>query len=121
MMMDTFAEYDQEITGHDRASTNKHMPPLVYYALKLNGEAGEVAEAIGKMYRDNDGVMTKEIAHAILLELGDCLWYMTRIARFLGFSLGRAAVENVLKLARRRDQGKDAKAELAAAMARTAA
>lgn len=119
MMMDTFSEYDSEITSHDSMTTSRHMPPIAYYALKLNGEAGEIAERVGKLYRDNDGVMTSEIAHEILLELGDVLWYVTRLARILGFSLARVAVENVLKLMRRRDRGKNGSAELQAAMDRS--
>ena len=53
---------------------------LIYAALKLNGESGEIAEKIGKIIRDKNGVMT-EVDRALLLkELGDVLWYLSDLA-----------------------------------------
>lgn len=61
---------------------------VVYPVLKLNGEAGEVSEKVGKVFRDNNGIFTNEIKKGILKELGDTLWYCAAIARDLGFDLG---------------------------------
>lgn len=76
--------------------------PVVYPSLKLNGEAGEVAEKVGKVLRDNDGVYSLERSHGILKELGDCLWYINAVATDLGFSLQDVAEGNMEKILDRR-------------------
>jgi len=105
--METFAEYDTEaaVTDTTESDAAKHMPAVVYYALKLNGEAGELAEKVGKIYRDKDGVWSEEDKMLVLKELGDCLWYISRLAKWLGFSLCRVALENVKKLMDRAKRG----------------
>lgn len=102
--MEHFAAFEAETDIGDKY-TNQHMPALVMYGLGLAEEAGEVAGKLKKVYRDNNGVFTDEIKLAIVLELGDCLWYLTRIAVRLGFSLARVALENTLKLRSRRARG----------------
>lgn len=79
---------------------------IVYPALKLNGEAGEIAEEVGKMFRDDKGVMDGERRRKIILELGDCLWYIAACAKELDVSLDEVATMNLDKLARRKAQGK---------------
>ena len=53
---------------------------LLYPTLGLCGEAGEVAEKIKKMVRDDDGVLSDERRAALSKELGDVLWYVAQIA-----------------------------------------
>lgn len=92
---------------------------LIYCGLKLAGEAGEVAEKIGKAIRDDgmkpfpgwmggvvlwDGV-TPDRRQAIKGELGDVLWYVARIASELGFDLSEIAQSNIDKLASRKQRG----------------
>lgn len=98
----TFAEYEEKAlrTRHHTAHLG-----LYYPALKLAGEAGEVAEKIGKMYRDDAGILTAERRLALLDELGDPLWYITEIAHRLGFSLEDVARRNNEKLADREERG----------------
>lgn len=88
---------------------------LMYCALKLNGEAGEVAEKIGKLVRDrakssSNGVIlhhiTAEDKTAIVRELGDVLWYLGQIAEQLGVTLTQVISTNVTKLAVRRATNK---------------
>ncbi len=76
--------------------------PIVYPALKLNGEAGEVAEKVGKVLRDNDGVYSVERSNEILKELGDCLWYINAVATDLGYSMENVAQGNIDKILDRR-------------------
>ena len=52
---------------------------LFYVCLKLMGECGEFSEKIGKCIRDNSGVIDNERKAALLLELGDVLWYVNAL------------------------------------------
>lgn len=77
---------------------------VIYPTLGLNGEAGEVAEKVKKVIRDKDGVFQRRDKHDIMLELGDCLWYLAAIADNLGITLEDVAVYNIAKLASRRQR-----------------
>jgi NTP pyrophosphatase (non-canonical NTP hydrolase) len=85
--------------------TEEHIPGLAYCALKLNGEAGEVAEEVGKMYRDDNGVLWNERRERLLYELGDVLWYVANLANLLKFPLSQVAQANLDKLERRKNLG----------------
>lgn len=52
---------------------------MIYPALGLVGECGEVVEKIKKLIRDDDGEMTQERKDAIGKELGDVMWYVANI------------------------------------------
>lgn len=77
-----------------------------YKALGLTGEAGEVADKIKKIYRDKDGNFNVTDELEIAKELGDCLWYISRIADAIGFELSGIAKLNVNKLSKRKSEGK---------------
>lgn len=77
---------------------------LIYPAMKLNGEAGEIAELVGKMIRDDHGVLTMERASALRKEVGDVLWYAARMARELGTPLENVAIDNIRKLQSRKER-----------------
>ena len=74
---------------------------FIYPTLGLAGEAGEVAEKIKKVLRDNNGEFTKENTELIGDEIGDVLWYMAALARDLGLDLETIASNNLKKLADR--------------------
>lgn len=78
---------------------------LMYTTLKLNGEAGEIADKVGKVLRDDGGYLRPEVREALALELGDVLWYISALANELGSSLESIASENLAKLARRQAKG----------------
>lgn len=73
---------------------------VLYTALGLTNEAGEVAGKIKKSLRD--GIDTRE---ATLDELGDVLWYAAMLAHELGERLSDVAARNVGKLTDRADRG----------------
>ena len=75
---------------------------VTYPALGLAGEAGEVANQVKKIIRDDGGQLTTERANKIIDELGDCLWYIAAIASDLNISLDAVATGNLLKLAQRK-------------------
>ena len=78
---------------------------LWYPALGLSGEAGEVAEKIKKLYRDDGGEITDERRAILEKELGDVLWYVAQIATELGLSLDKIAEANLEKLFSRLERG----------------
>lgn len=53
------------------------IPLDLAYALGLNGEAGEVGEALKKIYRDGD---TEDRREALALELADVFTYLLLLA-----------------------------------------
>lgn len=67
---------------------------IIYPALGLCGEAGEVAEKIKKTIRDKEGKFTPEVSLEIAKELGDVLWYISSLGRDLGFTLEEIAILN---------------------------
>ncbi|MCM1221892.1 MAG: nucleoside triphosphate pyrophosphohydrolase family protein [Lachnospiraceae bacterium] len=79
---------------------------VVYPALGMNGEAGEVADKVKKIIRDNDCAMTDEKRKAIALECGDVLWYCATLANDLGYTLEEIAQMNYDKLHSRQQRGK---------------
>lgn len=78
---------------------------LAYAAGKLNGEAGEIAEEVFKAVRDDYALIEPARHEAILDELGDCLYYIARIAHELGVPLSHVAEKNMQKLRSRKERG----------------
>lgn len=85
---------------------------LAYCAMGLTGEAGEVADKIKKLYRDEDLHATNAVGKMLIIdenrvdiakELGDVLWYVTAMANELGTSLEGIAEMNYNKLMKRRE------------------
>jgi len=79
---------------------------IIYPTLGLCGEAGEVAEKVKKVIRDNNGEFTDEKKQEIKKEIGDVLWYIANIANDLDVSLEDVAQGNIEKLFSRRDRNK---------------
>jgi NTP pyrophosphatase (non-canonical NTP hydrolase) len=71
----------------------------------LVGEAGEVADKLKKVIRDNDGVLTDPVREAAALELGDVMWYAAVLAHELDFSLDEIYDMVLTKLRSRAQRG----------------
>ena len=74
---------------------------LVENTLGLVGEAGEVAEKVKKLLRDNSKIDTKDI----IKELGDVAFYLTGLANYFNSNLDEVLDSNMQKLNDRQDRG----------------
>lgn len=92
---------------------------VMYLLLKLNGEAGELADHVGKALRDDPGTFKRlspdefqvnelmpERLDAIIKELGDVLWYVAALADEFGIPLSVVAMQNLDKLLDRQERGR---------------
>jgi NTP pyrophosphatase (non-canonical NTP hydrolase) len=95
-----------EITDRGDRAQRSMGHPWMYYVLGACDEAGELAGKVKKLYRDYDGELTDEYRLLIFKEIGDQLWYMSRLARKLGSSLAEIAHLNNEKLLDRLERGK---------------
>jgi len=93
----TFNEYET-LAGPTNQNTLIGGDPLPYLVLGLCGEAGELADKLKKVYRDNEGVYSVERLFEMEKEVGDCLWYLSQISEVLGFSFDSVAMNNIQKL-----------------------
>jgi len=98
----TFDEYQKE--SQKTARYPVVGAPFIYPTLGLVGEAGEVAEKIKKIMRDNGGVVDDARKTEIMKEMGDVLWYLAQLAVTLDMSLEDIAINNLEKLKSRLDR-----------------
>lgn len=101
-MMNDFDRYQAE--ARKTAVYPTHLVGI-YPALGLCGEAGEVAEKIKKLHRDDHGVLSLEFLVALKKELGDVLWYVANLAEDYNISLSEVVDENLAKLYSRKARG----------------
>lgn len=99
----TLEQYSQSARRTRKDETCGDMA-IIYPTLGLTGEAGEVSDKVKKVIRDNGGHLTPERTMAILLELGDVLWYISALADDLGSNLTEVATLNIGKLASRQER-----------------
>lgn len=78
---------------------------VIYPALGLAGEAGEVCNKTKKILRDDGGKLTEEKRTQLIDELGDVLWYAANLATDLGVTLEEVARLNLAKLNSRKERG----------------
>ena len=81
-------------------------PGFLEKILGLAGEAGEAADKVKKILRDKGGYASEEDRAELLKELGDVLWYVANVARYLGTDLSEVAKNNIDKLESRRKRNK---------------
>ena len=79
---------------------------IIYPALGMNGEAGEVADKVKKVIRDNNLTFSEERRIEIAKEIGDVLWYCATLAHDIGFSLEEIGRMNYEKLMSRKQRGR---------------
>lgn len=99
-------EYQEAAKRYDlfRQTEDCKSPAFLEKVLGLVGEAGETADKIKKIIRDKDGVISEDDRKEVAKELGDVLWYVASVARYLGVSLQEVADMNLEKLESRRQR-----------------
>ena len=95
------AKYDLFETAVDLKS-----PGFLEKILGLAGEAGEAADKVKKILRDKGGYASTEDRAELIKELGDVLWYVANVARYLDADLSEVAKGNINKLESRYKRNK---------------
>ena len=104
--LDAFEYYNSELTlnayqqSAAKTAIYKAEHQVVYPALGLAAEAGEVANKVKKILRD--GNFDRD---AIADEVGDCLWYIAALCRDLNVDMADLAQRNLDKLSDRQKRG----------------
>lgn len=93
------------ISGPDFEMTTADVM-IVWNAIGLAGEAGEVADLVKKGIFHQHGLDAEKVKK----ELGDVLWYVAALCSKLGFDLGEVMEANVEKLKARYPDGYSAEA-----------
>lgn len=99
----TFKEY-QKLSRETAIYPNRDKN-FIYPTLGLAGEAGEVAEIIKRIIRDEEGLIDERVKSELLKELGDVLWYLSQLATEFNISLDEIAAKNIEKLKDRKERG----------------
>ena len=94
----TFNEYDEFMKSF--GYSNK-IQPIVFPVIGLTEEAGECSGKVKKWLR-GDGKLDKL---ALIKEIGDVLYYATRLSHDLGYSLEEVANIHIEKLNDRKKRG----------------
>jgi len=92
-----FKQYNDFVKGM-KIYPEKHA--IIYPALGLAGESGEIAEKV-KKYLRGDRELDRE---GLLKELGDPLWYIASLADDLGYTLEDVVRVNMEKLSSRKER-----------------
>jgi NTP pyrophosphatase (non-canonical NTP hydrolase) len=97
-----FSEYEQ--TAKETAiypSTHR----ILYPALGMAGEAGEVANKVKKIIRDGVDAQPEDWRTQLAGEIGDVLWYCAALAHDINIPLSVIAAQNRDKLLARKEKG----------------
>ena len=100
-----FTEYQNETAATAIYPCGTTIEALSYVTMGLCGEAGEIANKVKKILRDDGGAITQGKKRELADELSDCMWYMSQLASELGFSLEELAESNIAKLRDRAARG----------------
>lgn len=108
MPINTFDEFQEAAT---KTAIYPRGSEVWYPALGLAGEAGEVANQVKKILRDDDfrtftsPSITDERRAAIRKEIGGVMWYVAALCTDLNLNLGDVCRENIEILASRQRRG----------------
>ena len=104
MKFDDYQEAIEEFDFYEPKGLND--VGFIEKVLGLTGEAGETADKVKKVLRDKNGQISAEDKQEIAKELGDVIWYVASIARYLELPFSEVAKMNVEKLTSRKNRNK---------------
>ena len=100
---------DMKISEYEAAAQETAIYPsthrILYPALGMAGEAGEVANKVKKIIRDGIDKQPETWRQDLADEIGDVLWYCAALAKDLNIPLTLIAAQNRDKLAARKERG----------------
>jgi len=101
-------KYQRQAAEFDlfESSVDLKSPGFLEKVLGIAGEAGEVTDKVKKIIRDKGGYASEEDKVAIAKELGDVMWYVANVARYLNIPLSEIAEGNINKLSSRKKRNK---------------
>ena len=76
---------------------------VIYNALGMSGEAGEVNDKLCKIIRDCNGDINENTKSALVYEIADVLWYLARLSDELGIKLSEVVEASITKVQKRID------------------
>lgn len=82
-----------------------HSHAILYPALGMAGEAGEVANKVKKIIRDGIKEQPEDWREQLASEIGDVLWYCAALAKDINIPLATIAAQNRDKLMARQKAG----------------
>ena len=101
-----FDEYQLKAAESDTyEKCDFNQPGFIEKILGLSGEAGEVTDKFKKILRDKNGVISAEDKEAMVKELGDVMWYIASISRYMDVPMSEVAKKNIAKLQDRLKRG----------------
>ena len=95
----------QQATGRTWKPGHDKLFDMLYLAAGIGAESGEVLNMIKKHAKHNKVLDVSKIEE----ELGDLLWYATRLADILGLDLSSIMAKNIAKLEDRHKDGDPSK------------
>lgn len=98
----SFGALTEETASYPEVGTGSTVE-LAYLALGMVCEAGECGDILKKILRD--GNHSEERNDQIVKEVGDILWYLTRLMHVCGISGSRIVQANIEKLTARKAAG----------------
>ena len=91
-----FKEYQKQAIVTKKKWDDKNFE-MMYLAMSLAGESGEVIEIIKKHMRDGREIDIEKLKY----EIGDVMWYIASLCDCMGFDMGEVAHMNIEKLRKR--------------------
>ena len=102
----TFKRYQVDAKKTAVYPHQKELMGLVYCALSITSEAGEISGKVQKLLRDGPVEINAEFRKSLMLEAGDVLWNLSALANELGVTLDQIARMNLKKLESRQTRNK---------------
>ena len=102
-------KYKMDFTKYQQTAVETAIYPdthrILYPALGMAGEAGEVANKVKKIIRDGPENMPDDWKDQLASEIGDVLWYCAALSNDIGIPLALIAAQNRDKLLARKQKG----------------